>query len=287
LSDEAVVRLITSRFVPVALNLYKIREAQGPGGDFFRSVYKQTAQYQGLWVVAPDGKVLSSHQETRDLSAWRDKVLADLEAGCRAFGEISPRRVPTIEPQPDRGLGLGPDGGATLALTDRAIVVKDLDRDLPRDAIGQVFLDSIALTGAEWAAFGPSDATEGSRLTIPEAVARRFFPVLSPADTTFRSPEEVTVAELTGVVEAVRDGVARLRFEGHIAGIHHGTESEARKGQQCSSEARLLGGLASYDVRNRRLLSLTLVWDGAFRNYPPYHEPPLRFGTVVEWRLSR
>ena len=53
--------------MPVALNLYKIREARGEGGDFFRSVYKQKPQYQGLWVVSPDGKALASHQETEDL----------------------------------------------------------------------------------------------------------------------------------------------------------------------------------------------------------------------------
>jgi hypothetical protein len=280
------VSLISTRFVPVALNLYKIREAQGPAGDFFRSAYKQRPQYQGLWVVAADGKVLAAHQETKDLSAWRDKVLADLEEGCREFGEIRPRRVAAAEPQPDRGVGLGRDGGVTLAVTDKVIVVKDLDRELPRDAIGQTFLDSIALTHAEWAAFGPPEVAEGTCWTIPEPVARRFFPLLSLADTTFRSSDEVTNVRLTGSVGTIRDGVASLRFEGQIAGVHHGTANEARKGQQCSSEARLLGGRGTYDVRDGRMLSLTLVWDGAFRNYPPYHEPPSRYGAVVEWRSS-
>lgn len=32
------------------------------------------------------------------------------------------------------------------------------------------------------------------------------------------------------------------------------------------------------------MLSLTLVWEGFFRNYPPYHEPPSRYGAAVEWR---
>ena len=53
LSDDAVVRLISSSFVPVALNLYKIRVEKGEAGDFFRSVQKQKDQYQGLWVVSP------------------------------------------------------------------------------------------------------------------------------------------------------------------------------------------------------------------------------------------
>ena len=175
----------------------------------------------------------------------------------------------------------------TLAVTDKVIVVKDLDRDLPRDAIGPTVLDSVTLTGAEWAALAPPEKGAGSRWTVPEPVARRFFPVLSLSDTTFRSPEEVTAVRLSGTLETVRDGVARLAFEGHIAGVHHGTENEARKGQQCSSEARLLAGLGTYDIRAGKMLSLTLVWDGSFRNYPPYHEPPSRFGAVVEWRADR
>jgi hypothetical protein len=273
--------------VPVALNLYTIREAGGEGGDFFRSVYKQRPQYQGLWVVAPDGTALASHQETKDLAHWRDKVLADLEAGCKAFGPIEPRRVGPAEPQPDRGVGLRPGGGVTLAVTDKAIVVKDLDRELPRDAIGPTVLDGISLTRAEWAGFAPPEKAEGGRWDVPEAVARRLFPVLSLSDSTFRSPDEVTAVRLSGTVESVRDGIAHLAFEGHIKGVHHGTENEARKGQECSSEARLLGGVGRYDVRTGSMLSLTLVWEGCFRNYPPYHEPASRFGAAVEWRSSR
>jgi hypothetical protein len=39
-------------------------------------------------------------------------------------------------------------------------------------------------------------------------------------------------------------------------------------------------------VRTGAMLSLTLVWEGAFRNYPPYHDPPSRFGAVIEWRAE-
>jgi hypothetical protein len=274
--------------VPVALNLYEIREARGEGGDFFRSVYKQTPeQYQGLWVVSPDGKVLSTHQGTGKPAAWRDEVLAGLDAGCRAFGEIKPRRVGTTMPEPDRGVGLRPDGGVTLAVTGKVIVVKDLGRDLPRDAIGPTVLDSIALTKAEWAVLAPPGKDVGNSWTVAETVAGRFFPVLSLSDTVFRSPEEVTAVRLSGTVKSVSDGVAHLAFEGCIAGVHHGTDNEARKGQQCSSEARILGGLGTFDIRAGKMLSLALVWDGSFRNYPPYHEPPSRFGAVAEWRAAR
>ena len=41
--------------MPVALNLYEIKKAKGPGGDFFRAVQKQRpGQYQGLYLVDPE-----------------------------------------------------------------------------------------------------------------------------------------------------------------------------------------------------------------------------------------
>jgi hypothetical protein len=54
--------------VPVALNLYKIRQDQGEAGDFWRSVQKQKPNYQGLWLVSPEGKVLAAHQDMSSMS---------------------------------------------------------------------------------------------------------------------------------------------------------------------------------------------------------------------------
>ena len=38
-----------------------------------------------------------------------------------------------------------------------------------------------------------------------------------------------------------------------------------------------------FDAKSGRLLWPTLVFDGRFRNYAPYDDPPGRFGAVVEW----
>ena len=67
MSNEPVIRRISESFVPVALNLYKIREVKDAAGEFFRAVYKQTPnRYQGLWIVSAEGKVLASHQQMND-----------------------------------------------------------------------------------------------------------------------------------------------------------------------------------------------------------------------------
>jgi hypothetical protein len=282
------VQLIGTHFVPVALNLYRIREAQDASGAFFRAVYKETAQYQGLWVVSPGGKVLSSHQEMNELSnaqgRWSKKVLADLEAGLKAFGPVKPRHASRVLSLPYRGTGSQPDGRVTLAVFDKWVIVKDLTREPDPNALGATSLDSIVLQADEWASLAPRTAVPGSSWIIPEATARKFYKLLSPTDTVFRDPKEVTSVRLRGRVERTENGTAYLTYEGGLAGTHHGTRNEAKEGKQCSSEATLLGGVGIWDVQARKLLSLMLVFDGRFRNYAPYDDPPTRFGAVVEWR---
>ena len=114
--------------MPVALNLYKIREAKNAGGDFFRSVRKQHPQYQGLWLASAEGKVLVLN----NLVYSSKQVLADLESGLVAFGPVKPRQVAEAGARayrnalPYRGLGVHPDGKVTLAVYDKIVVAKDL-----------------------------------------------------------------------------------------------------------------------------------------------------------------
>ena len=277
--------------MPVALNLYKIREARDAGGDFFRAARKQSPQYQGLWLVSPAGKVLASHQETKDIADWHGKwpkkVLADLQRGLESFGAVKPRRVDRFDSLPYRGAGVRSSGSVTLAVCDRFVVVKDLDKEPPPDALGHTVLDSITLTAEEWPRLAPAVATAGGTWAVPEATARKFFPLLSTSDTVFRDPTEVTGVRLVGRVQKVEDGTAHLSYEGDIAATHHGTANEGKAGNKCSAEAELIGGVGAYDVKSGKMLSLTLVFDGRWRNYAPYDDPPVRFGAVVEWRRGR
>src|SRR3954454_10218873 len=142
-----------------------IRKDQGAAGDFFRSVQKQKPNYQGLWVVSPQGKVLSAHQDMTTMAdprgKWTKSALADLGAGLKASGPVTPRRVEKFQSLPHRGVGTQPDGRVTLAVTDRWVFVKDLSRDAPRDALGATVLDSISLSAGEWKGLAPEDAKAG------------------------------------------------------------------------------------------------------------------------------
>ena len=95
--------------MPVALNLYVIRQQKDAAGDFFRAAQKQRpGQYQGLYLVAPDGKVLASHQNFKSHKTWAEELLADLRPGLQAFGKVKPREVRRSDPTPQRGCGAQP-----------------------------------------------------------------------------------------------------------------------------------------------------------------------------------
>src|SRR5438876_9817032 len=112
-----MISCISTNTIPVALNLYMIRAQKGAAGDFFRGVQKQRpAQYQGLYLVAADGKVLASHQNFKSAKTWPREVLADLEPGLKAFGAMKPREVRRSDPLPRRGSGMRSNGGATAAV---------------------------------------------------------------------------------------------------------------------------------------------------------------------------
>ncbi len=276
LSDDAVIRLIAANCVPVALNLYEIRKARGPGGDFFRSVQKQRpAQYQGLYLVTADGKVLASHQNFKSDKTWPQELLADLRPGLKAFGPVRPRAVRPADPLPGRGVGTRKDGWACLAVFLRYAVKGIPLRELPNPTI-----DSLVLDAAAFKALAPAKAVAGARWEVAEAVGRKFGRVLGPGDeNTMPRPHEVTAVRLVGKVEAVQDGIATLRYEGELAGAH---ETQSNRGK-CHGRARLTG-VGRYDTKAGRLLSLVWVFDGTFVAPPPYDRPARAYSGVVEWR---
>jgi hypothetical protein len=155
------------------------------------------------------------------------KVLADLESGLVAFGPVKPRQVAEAGARayrnaiPYRGVGVHPDGQVTLAVYDKIVVAKDLKGQLPLAVLGASTLDSVHLNGADWSSFAPVKIAPGNTWTLPQATARKFFPLLGIGDTRFL-PEEVTGAQFTGQVQEVKGGIAYLTYRGSIAGTHQG-----------------------------------------------------------------
>jgi hypothetical protein len=288
-----VIKLISTSFVPVALNHFELEASRDEAGDFFRSVYQQKPQYQGIWLVAPDGQVLTaSVREGTALAVWPKLLLEDLRSGMKEFGAITPRRAAPTNPHPYRGIALRPDGGITLAVADREIFVKDLPPNLPLNQVQQLRLDSVTLSAAERLALAPPDARVGSQWTIPEAVGRRFFPLLNATETYFRDPGEVTEVQLVGRVVSARDGIASIDYRGRIAGTHY-VKKDGKNIHEWSTALKLIGGVGTYDIQAGQLLSLTWVWDGRFilwnllRTDTRRDSDWSRVGIVVDWRQER
>jgi len=273
-----VIEFISSHFVPVAQNLYLIREARGPAGDFFRGIQKQRPnQYQGLYLVNADGKVLASHQQFTSEKTWTNELLADLKPGLKAFGEVNPRNAKHIDPLPHRGAGARDDGSVVLALYVRFGI-----KGVPLREVPDPTIDSIPLSAPEWANWAPLKAEAGATWNVPEGVARRFSRVLGPSDEdSMPRPKEVQSVQFTGKVQSVRESIAYLVYEGRIKGFH---ETQSNKGR-CHGEATMTG-VGAYELNNGRMLSMTLVFDGTFRGVKPYDQPA-RYSAVVEWRREK
>lgn len=282
MSDPTVIARIRRNFVPVALNLYTIRDAKGPGGDFFRSVQKQRPkQYQGLYVVTPEGKVLATQDRMLDPpKRWADAVLGMIAEATEATGPLAARlETPTTMPA-DRGVGRRKDGDMVLAVYARSMTL-----GLDRRGWGERAIDSVTLTASQAYYLSVKDRDAGTRWSMPASVVRKLHKVLSPNSdaNTLATIDEVTAATMVGQVDRVAGGVAYLSFRGRIAGTHV-WQFDPHKGKKIHAEVEL-HGLGTCEEKSGKLLSITLIGYGRYRNYPPYDEPEA-YGAVVQWRAK-
>ena len=280
--------------MPVAVNLYKIRQAKDAGGELFRSVQLQRSQYQGIWIVSPEGKVLAAHHEIKDHKTWPQEVLDTIDTAFKAYPEVVPRQIQPVNPLPYRGVGTHADGGVTLALYARTVRgggrptapapvhANSLwlwEGDLKTD--GPPVIDSLTLSRDEWMAFTPRDAVAGSEWRIPESAARRLARALSPSSdqSTMPRPEDATVAELKVRVEAVEDRQMRIRLSGRWATkhIYDGKPSYAWA---------TADGIGVCDMKTKAMRSLLLTFSGAFRMVPPYDKSDRPTGAIAEWQAD-
>ncbi len=263
--------------MPVAVNLYKIRKAKDVAGEFFQSVQKQKNQYQGFWLVSPDGKVLSALHDYKSEKTWPRETLAAIDTGLKAFGPVKPRQFEPRDPLPYRGRGVQPDGQVTLAIIIRLVFSGKIE--------GPSILDSLTLSDKEWAKFAPPEAVLGRKWTIPNPLAGKFCRCLTPSTDQphMPLPDEVTEVELVGTVRALAKGIATLSYAGSIAAVH---KHPWEKGRTNRGRAKIHGA-AAYDVEQRQLLSVTLFLEGLHWPYNPYNGAGYHVAAGVEWRRDK
>ena len=279
--------------MPVAVNLYKVRQAQDAGGELFRSAQRQKDQYQGIWILSPQGRVLAGHHEFKSQATWAQEVIETLDAALKTFGPVTSRPVPTTNPLPFRGHGVQPDGSVSLAIYARQMrgggreqVPAGLaasrhwlwDGDLRPD--GPPVIDSLTLTAKEWATLAPPSSRVGTTWQVPEAVVRRFGRLLIPSSdqSSMPRPNDATLARLTAKIESVEDGAARLRLTGALEAVHL-QEGDRQRPLRGAATAE---GKAIYDLKQQALESVLLVFSGSYGR--PKDEAVCAAGAVVEWQ---
>jgi hypothetical protein len=261
--------------VPVAVNLYKVRKDSGTAGELFRSAQRQKDQYQGLWILSPDGKVLSAHHgfKSDERKERSREVLSVLDAGLHQFGNVSPRNVSPQNPLPYRGTGTRPDGSADFALQARCMHEGKPD--------GPVVIDTLSVSAAELAAFVPESLELGKSWDLPDSLARKLGRVLSPSSdqSTMPLPDDAKTARLTATINDLSAGQITLRLAGKWDVVHM-AEGDLARPIRADAEAE---GFAIIDTDKHCLKDLLLVFNGTYRHAPPY-DSPRETGAVAEWR---
>ncbi len=265
-----MVDKVTRNFVPVAANLYKIREAKDEAGEFFRGARSQKNQYQGIWIIAPDGTVLAGHQDFKTRESWADEVAATIDAALAKAGSLTVRKPEPKDVMPHWGKGVLADGGVTLACQMRYF--------FQNKGIGQGALDEAAFTAKEWKEFAPPEPVKGKSWHLAGKVASEFSRCLSIVSdrSTMPRPSEVTEVEFTGTVERIRNGVATVSYAGYIAALHTHTFN---KNYVTKAHARMRG-TGTYDVVDKEMVSLLWIFEGGSRTVQP---PRARTARLRRW----
>ncbi len=265
-------------------------------GELFRSVQRQKDQYQGLWIVSPQGKVLAGHHTFKSPQTWTQEVIDTVDAALQSFGPVRPRSVKRANPLPERGHGVRSDGSVSLALHARQMLGGGRDNAPAGVAASRLWLwdgalrpdgpaviDSLTLTAKEWAALAPPKTEVGTTWTVHGAIARQFCRVLIPSSdqSAMPRPKDAKRARLTGTVESVEGGLARIRLAGAWEAVHW-QEGDARRPLRGAATAE---GIAVYDLKQRAMQSVLLVFSGTHGH--PKDEAVCAVGAVVEWHHQR
>ena len=293
MSDQKVIHTVSTNFVPVAVNLYKARQAKDEGGELFHSIQRQKDQYQGIWIVSPAGKVLAGHHDFKSRETWTQEVLETANAAMKAFGPLPPRRAKPTKRLPFRGQGVQDDGAISLAIYARQMLGGGRLRapaSVPASRLwlwdgedrpdGPVTIDSLTLTANERATFVPPKTDVGTTWALPETVCRQFCRVLIPSSdqSSMPLPADAKIARLNGTVESLENGLARIRLTGAWEAVHL-QEGDTKRPIRGAATAE---GFAVYDVKEQSIRSILILFSGIYG--PPNDEAICAAGAVVEWQ---
>ena len=122
----------------------------------------------------------------------------------------------------------------------------------------------------------------GAEWVIPADVSKKLVRpfCLNTLGGDMPGPEDAKVAELTARVESVKDGRARIRLTGTFEAVKLFKEVNLSFRSTASA-----AGIAEYDVEEKALVSLLVVFQGAYQQgEKPETQMGRPFGAVAEWQ---
>ena len=236
--------------------------------------------------MQPDGKVIGFHYHkpksgdsySQNQKRWLNDTLAMLRDALKEAGPLAMREVKTKpDPLTGRGIGIGPDGEARLALS--VIGLQNGRQE------GAPVVDSIRLNKEQWTAFDPpKEAKGGLEWKLPDEVAKQFTPALSPMTDPIYCPRcgDATTATITAKVERQADGIAVIRYTGKWETAHN-RDGDLKLPIRTHASGE---GVGVFDTRTGRMTEMVWLLKGTYRNSPPADKPRAT-AAVIEWAAGR
>jgi len=260
LADPEVLKLISTRFVPIAIDQHVHRTLKDAEGELFGKILKQAGRglegtSQGNYVFSPDGSLLA-FANTADAS----HVKQLLSTALKKFDPIAttaPTELKASLPQFDP-----PQGGLVINVT--AKVLDGYDKSVSqerKDALGH---DHVWLRKDEVEAIAKGE--------LPESVKQRIVS-FHLVDNTRGEPPSWRQDEVKSLVLTLKDG--RL-----VGKVHLETKSGDR-----GYQADLLGFVA---VKEGSITRFDLVAKGEFWGEGTFTRgaPPGRFPLAIGFALA-
>jgi hypothetical protein len=238
---------------------------------------------QGLWAVTPEGKVLGfdyhkpkpGESYAQGQKRWVDDTIQMIRGAIKDAGSLNVREVKARpDPFADRGRGVAGNGSVRFAVSVIALQAGRQD--------GPPVVDSIHLSAQQWAAFSPPEGgvMVDRQWALPDEVARRFTPALSPLTDAILSPTpgDVKTVRMAAKIFRVEGGIAVIRYRGQWETAHN-RDGDPKYPIRTNADGE---GVGVFDVRKGKLTSLVWLLNGSYHNSPP-GDKPRPTAAVIEW----
>ena len=257
LSDDKVIALLNSYFVPVAVPTDDYVEG-GKAPEAEREAIKEVlgktwvANNSVSYVVAADGRVIGTHLNSTGASATQ-RMTDLLEASIQKLQTVAGQ--PLVKPAPLSGLPPPAQADAlVLHLTARSLPAKGAWGRLPAE-------DWIVIDRADWVKLlGPEKIAVGATWDLDPSSSAKFLVHFYPSSPNWDiSQNRIDTQTLKATVVSLKEGVARIRVEGDLRMKHHFLSI---KDDSRFVEAGVVGFI-DFEPESRKIRSVRLVTDKA------------------------